>query len=147
MQSLNDTPEVFGCKQSRDVDLRMALKQYLGSQEAGHITQNPGYSVSNVASRIKEGDLCLLDVFDVFQDGGFTFYTERRRCKPPSANTKPPSTGSATALQSPRTPCHETSEAEPTFSTYENVLQTLNDSVCVSIFSARWPPLTDSVGR
>ncbi|KAK3326630.1 hypothetical protein B0H66DRAFT_551399 [Apodospora peruviana] len=145
VQSLDDTPDIFRNTQSRDVDLRAALKQYLGKQDASHIiTRDQGYTVSNVSDRIREDDLRLLDVFDVFQDGDFTFYTRRRRCKQPPhtpASSRPPSSTVArrsSPLPTPTpTPGHEIpgppmEGEEPddaASSTYDGVLKTLNDSL------------------
>lgn len=121
-QSLDDTPEIYDRAQSRDVRLSQSLHRYLENHGAKDIVQSPGYTISNVGSYITKGDLCLLDLFDVFQNNSFQFHTERQSCGPPSSRRRVSYTNSKASN-------HETAE-ESTTSDYETVLHLLNDSVC-----------------
>ena len=127
VQSLDDTPDIFHPTQTRDVRLRRSLQHFLECHGAEELTENPGYTISNVVTRIPQGDLSLLDVFDVYQDGGFDFYTKRRRCAP----TAPAGVAAALAAPgshtSPGASGRERAD-EPLYSHLE-LLATLNDSV------------------
>ena len=123
-QSLDDTPEIYGRAQTRDVHLRRSLQHYLESHGAKDITESPGYTISNINSYIPQRDLCLLDLFDIFQSSGFEFYTERRRCGPPSA-----SKGRKSSTHS-KSSSHGIAD-DSTLSSYETVMHSLNDSVCM----------------
>jgi len=121
-QSLDDTPEIYGRARTRDVHLRRSLQHYLETHGARDIAECPGYTLSNVKRYITHGDLCLLDVFDVFQNTAFEFHTQQQRCSPPTTlRTEASSTHSKPSS-------HEVRE-DKTFADYETVLHTLNDSL------------------
>ena len=122
-QSLDDTPEIYGHDQTRDVGLRRALQHYLETHRAGDITESPRYTSANIASHITQADLCLLDVFDVFQNDNFNFHIQRQRCSPPTTTTRERSSSAHSKPSS-----HGVAD-DPALCSYETVLHTLNDSV------------------
>ncbi|KAK3350289.1 hypothetical protein B0T25DRAFT_458542 [Lasiosphaeria hispida] len=123
-QSLDDTPEIYGHAQTRDVRLRRSLQHYLESHGAKDITESPGYTISNVNSYIPQRDLCLMDLFDVFQSSDFEFHTERRRCGPPSVS------GERLSSTHSNSGAHGIAD-DSTLSSYETVIHSLSDSVCM----------------
>ncbi len=65
MQSLQDTPEVYQAKQTKDVPLRKDVRRYLASRGRKDITINPEYTSANINSKVPAVELQFLSVFDL----------------------------------------------------------------------------------
>jgi len=125
-QSLDDTPEIYVRTQSKDVHLRRSLQHYLETHGARDLAQMPEYNTSNVGRYITHTDLSLLDLFDVFQNNNFEFYTEHQRC---SSSPLEISVGRASSTHS-KAGSNKRGDMGGAFEDYETtVLNSLNDSV------------------
>ncbi|KAL3424188.1 GTPase-activator protein for ras-like GTPase containing protein [Phlyctema vagabunda] len=65
VQSLNDSPESFKAKQTKDVVLRKNARQYFKKREAEHIIKNPEYTLANIKQKVPAEDLQFLSVFNL----------------------------------------------------------------------------------
>ncbi|PBP23734.1 hypothetical protein BUE80_DR005413 [Diplocarpon rosae] len=75
IQSLQDTPEMYQAKQTRDVPLRKDIKRYLASRERLDIVTDPGYTPENIMDKIAATDLQFLSVFDIHLTKNFAYKT------------------------------------------------------------------------
>ncbi|KAI9049724.1 hypothetical protein LZ554_005876 [Drepanopeziza brunnea f. sp. 'monogermtubi'] len=75
VQSLQDTPEMYQAKQTKDVPLRKDIRRYLASRERMDIVMDPGYTPESMKSKIPATDLQFLSVFDLHLTKNFTFKT------------------------------------------------------------------------
>jgi hypothetical protein len=73
VQSLQDTPEVYQAKQTKDVPLRKDVRRYLASRERLDIIADPVYTLENINSKVAAVDLQFLSVFDLHLTNSFTF--------------------------------------------------------------------------
>jgi hypothetical protein len=83
---LNDTPEVFEAKQTKNVPLRKEVKRYLKSRERRDIIDDPGYTLSNIRGKIPAADLQFLSIFDLYLTSRFTI--ESKNISIPALSTE-----------------------------------------------------------
>jgi hypothetical protein len=70
---LNDTPEVYEAKQTKNVPLRKDIRRYLSSRERQDIIEDPEYTLSNINRKIPAADLQFLSIFDLYLTSRYTF--------------------------------------------------------------------------
>ena len=127
VQSLDDTPDVFRGSQTRDVDLRRDLNLYLSSGASTHIARNPSYTIGNVRDNIKDEDLELLDIFDIYHQTDFSFRIKARNGRDPK-----PESDSIEVVESHDgmySPSSSSTKVESESSPYDRMWAALNDSV------------------
>jgi hypothetical protein len=88
VQSLEDTPEVYQVKQTKNVPLRKAIRNYLSSRERRDIIEDPDYSMANIRTKISAGDLQFLSVFELYLTSGFTFESEELSIDAPASENQ-----------------------------------------------------------
>lgn len=104
MQSLQDTPEVYRAKQSRDVPLRKDIRNYLASRRRLDLILGPEYTTESVRTQIPATEVQFLSMFDIHMTKSFDFKTKTLTL---SSVTNPilpgrESDGPGEAIRSPR---------------------------------------------
>lgn len=77
IQSLEDTPEVYQAKQTKNVPLRKDIRRYLSSRHCRAVIEDPEYTVANINSKLAAEDLQFVSVFELFLTRRFTFTSEK----------------------------------------------------------------------
>ncbi|CZT10086.1 uncharacterized protein RCO7_03218 [Rhynchosporium graminicola] len=73
IQSLQDTPDMYQAKQTKDVPLRKDIRRYLASRERMDIIMDPNYTPENIKTKIPAAELQFLSVFDLYLTKNFTY--------------------------------------------------------------------------
>ncbi|KAK0100648.1 hypothetical protein ONS95_007101 [Cadophora gregata] len=73
VQSIQDTPDLYQAKQTKDVPLRKDVRQYLARREGIDIIAEPSYTPENINSKLPAAELQFLGVFDLHLSKNFTF--------------------------------------------------------------------------
>jgi hypothetical protein len=92
VQSLEDTPEVYQVKQTKDVPLRKDIRRYLSSRERRDIIEDPDYTLANINEKIAAGDLQFLGIFELYLNTRFTFESEELSINTFTSEKRPGST-------------------------------------------------------
>jgi len=104
-----------------------------------HIAKSPSYTLSNVRTKIKDDDLELLDIFDVYHQHDFSFRIKARNGRNPRATSEAIElVESHDGLYSPSSSSTKVaSEVQP----YDRMWAALNDSVRLFILIHPIPTL------
>ncbi|PVH79529.1 hypothetical protein DL98DRAFT_655454 [Cadophora sp. DSE1049] len=73
VQSIQDTPQMYQAKQTKDVPLRKDVRKYLASRERMDIIAERSYTPENIKSKLPAAELQFLSVFDLQLSKKFTF--------------------------------------------------------------------------
>ncbi|KAH9217918.1 hypothetical protein DL95DRAFT_89415 [Leptodontidium sp. 2 PMI_412] len=89
VQSLQDTPDMYQAKQTKDVPLRKDVRRYLASRERMDIINEPSYTPENIESKIPAAELQFLSVFDLHLTKNFTFKSRDITLQTVAASERP----------------------------------------------------------
>ena len=90
VQSLDDTPEMYKSKQTRQIRLRNGILNYL--EEKKESSTAPDWTLHNIEQQISPEDVEFLSAFDFFQNSDFTFSSKNLTIEsilPASADNQP----------------------------------------------------------
>ncbi|KAL2072990.1 hypothetical protein VTL71DRAFT_10314 [Oculimacula yallundae] len=106
IQSLQDTPDMYQGKQTKDVPLRKDIRRYLASRERMDIINDPNYTPENIKDKIPAAEVQFLSVFDLYLTKHFTFKSRDLTLQGVAAAQRPhmAEPGRQSANEGPRTP-------------------------------------------